>query len=357
VSKGILVVGTALDRVEAHILAGVKGAGFDIKVRVAPSSPHLDRIRDAGIDFEALACRSRFDLSAIRALRDELSSGRFGIMHSLSNRAISNGSIAALGFSVKQVAYRGTIGHVSRWDPLSWLTYLNPRLDRIVCVSEAVRTYLRQMVPSDKLATIHKGHDPAWYPRAHTRTLAEYGIPDDAFVISCVANMRPVKGVPFLLEAFDMLPAEMNAHLLLIGTIDSSAARALAQGRRHPERVHAIGFHPTPSELVSQSNCFVMPSIEREGLPKSLLEAMSVGVPCIATDVGGMPEVIQDGENGLIVAPKSAEPISMAIQRLAADRALGQRLAAAALETMKGRLSITHAIRKTVELYRELLAW
>ncbi len=354
--RGILVVGTELDRVEAHILAGVKAAGLDLKVRVVPASPFMDLVQDAQIDFEPLTCRSRFDLLAIRQIRREIASGRFGILHCLSNRAISNGSIAGARMPIKQVAYRGTIGHVSRWDPLSWFTYLNPGLDRIVCVSEAVRTYLRQMVPAHKLVMIHKGHDPAWYSRAQSRTLQEYAIPDDAFVISCVANMRPVKGVPFLLEAFDMLPSEMNAHLLLIGKVDPSAARALAQGRRHPERVHAIGFHPAPSELVSQSNCFVMPSVEREGLPKSLLEAMSVGVPCIATNVGGMPEVVVDGENGLVVPPKSTEPIKAAIERLAADPVFGQRLAAAALETMKGRLSVTHSIRKTVELYRELLA-
>jgi glycosyltransferase involved in cell wall biosynthesis len=355
VGRSILVVGTELDRVEAHILAGVREAGFDLKVRVVPTSPFLDVLRQAAIDLEPLTCRSRLDFSAIRELRRELSSNRYGLIHCLSNRAISNGGIASLGFSVKRVAYRGTIGHVSRWDPLSWLTYLNPGLDRIVCVSEAVRTYLSQMVAVEKLITIHKGHDLTWYARAQSRTLGQYGIPDDAFVIACVANMRPVKGVPFLLEAFDMLPSDLHAHLLLIGKIDQSAAYALAQGRRHPERVHAIGFHPSPSELVSQSDCFVMPSIEREGLPKSLLEAMSVGVPCIATNVGGMPEVILDGDNGLVVPPKSAEPIKAAIQRLASDRALGERLARAAVETIQGRLSVTQSIKKTVHLYQELL--
>ncbi len=353
--RSILVVGTELDRVEAHILAGVHEAGFDLKVRVVPTSPFLDVLQRAKIEFEPLVCRSRFDLRAMREIRRELTSGRFGVMHCLSNRSISNGAVAALGLPVKRVAYRGTVGHVSRWDPLSWLTYLNPGLDRIVCVSEAVRTYLSEMVTPEKLVTIHKGHDLAWYPRAQSRSLSEYGIPDNAFVIACVANMRPVKGVPFLLEAFDMLPSELRAHLLLVGKIDPSAARALAQGRRHPDRVHAIGFHASPSTLVSQSDCFVMPSIEREGLPKSLLEAMSVGVPCIATNVGGMPEVIFDGDNGLVVPPKSAEPIKTAIQRLAADRILAERLARAAVETIQGRLSVTQSISKTVHLYQELV--
>ncbi len=352
--RSILIVGTELDRVEAHILAGVQAAGFELKVRAVPTSPFLEILEQAHIPFEPLICRSRFDIRAICELRRELASGRFGVVHCLSNRAISNGAVAAVGLSVKRVAYRGTIGHVSRWDPLSWLTYLNPRLDRIVCVSEAVKTYLSELVPRDKLVTIHKGHDPAWYSRASSRTLAEYGIPDNAFVICCVANMRPVKGVPYLLEAFDQLPTDMQAHLLLIGKIDSSAARALAQGRRHPERVHAIGFHAMPCELVSQSDCFVMPSIEREGLPKSLLEAMSVGAPCVATNVGGMPEVVVDGENGLLVPPRDAERIREAIELLARNRSLALRLAQAAEETIKGRLSVQLSIHKTVELYREL---
>jgi glycosyltransferase involved in cell wall biosynthesis len=68
-----------------------------------------------------------------------------------------------------------------------------------------------------------------------------------------------------------------------------------------------------------------------------------------------MPEVILDGDNGLVVPPKSAEPIKAAIQRLASDRALGERLARAAVETIQGRLSVTQSIKKTVHLYQELL--
>jgi glycosyltransferase involved in cell wall biosynthesis len=90
-------------------------------------------------------------------------------------------------------------------------------------------------------------------------------------------------------------------------------------------------------------------------LPKALLEAMSVGVACIVTDVGGMPEIVNDQCNGLVVPPRNAEALRMAIERLGSDPELTKRLSHAALETIKGPLSVEHTIRKTAELYRELL--
>jgi glycosyltransferase involved in cell wall biosynthesis len=307
------------------------------------------------VEFEALECRGRIDALVIQELRRELRTNRFGLMHCLSNRTISNGNLAGIGIPIPRIAYRGTVGHVSRWDPLSWLTYLHPGMNRIVCVSEAVRSYLKQYVQEERLVVIHKGHNPSWYRRAPRRNLSAYGIPDDAFVVGCVANMRPVKGVPVLIEAFQRVSPELNPHLLLIGRIDASGANALGQKPPKGDRVHAVGFQPDPSELVSQCDCFVMPSVEREGLPKALLEAMSVGVACIVTDVGGMPEVVNDQCNGLVVPPRNAEALRMAIERLGSDPELTKRLSHAALETIKGPLSVEHTIRKTAELYRELL--
>lgn len=354
--RGVLVVGTEIDRVEAHILAGVKAAGIDLKVRVVARSPFLDVLHAAQVEFEALECNGRIDVSVIRELRRELRSKRFGLMHCLSNRTISNGNLAGIGLPIPRIAYRGTVGHVSRWDPLSWLTYLHPGMNRIVCVSEAVRSYLKQYVQKERLVVIHKGHDPSWYRTATGRNLRAYGIPDEAFVVGCVANMRPVKGVPVLIEAFRKLSPELDAHLLLIGRIDASGANALGQKHPKSDRVHAVGFQADPSELISQCDCFVMPSVEREGLPKALLEAMSVGVACIVTDVGGMPEVVLDQYNGLVVPPRNAEALRMAIERLAGNPALTKRLSHGAHETITGPLSVEHSIRKTVELYREFLA-
>jgi glycosyltransferase involved in cell wall biosynthesis len=348
----VLVVGTHLDRVEANIFAGLAARGFSLSIMAEPTTPHVDVLNAAGIEYTPLSCRGRIDLKAVQLIRRKLRSGRYSIIHGLSNRGISNGLLAALGTSVKRVAYRGTVGHISFFDPLSWLTYLNPTLDKIVCVSDAVRLYLAQKVSPTKLITIRKGHRLEWYPRAAQRALHEFAIPEDAFVISCVANMRPVKGVPYLLDAVDALPSSSKAHLLLIGHIDSQSQRAITANRRHPERIHAIGFHAAPHTLVSQSDCFVMPSIDREGLPKALLEAMAVGVPAIGTNVGGIPEVIAHNESGLIVPPKDARAIADAITLLESSPEQRWRFARMAQDSVCSQLSVDRSIEQTAEMYR-----
>jgi glycosyltransferase involved in cell wall biosynthesis len=99
----------------------------------------------------------------------------------------------------------------------------------------------------------------------------------------------------------------------------------------------------------------VLPSIEREGLPKALLEAMSVGVAPIATRVGGMPEVVEDGVNGLVVAPADSAALVAAIVKMASDGGARAKYAAAAFETIRTKFTVERSVEKTLNLYRELL--
>ncbi len=351
----ILYIATDLDCCELHIILGVARAGFDVQVVGKPSFRFRDQLEDSGVKTHELSLSGRFDFCAVRQLRSLFRGGGFDVLHFLSARAVSNGLIASLGMKVKRIAYRGTVGHLSRLDPSAWLSFLSPQIDKIVCVSEAVKSYLEKRVANRKLIVIYKGHDSSWYPSATSRDLAEFGISPSAFVIACVANMRPVKGIPFLLDAVDALPSTLDVHLLLIGKVDASAQKALSAGRKFPERIHAVGFREISSLLVSQADCFVLPSVDREGLPKSLLEAMSLGIPCIATRVGGMPEVVKDGENGLIVPPRDSASIARAIERLISDPVERKVLGSRAKETIAKVFTVERSIQETVELYREIL--
>jgi glycosyltransferase involved in cell wall biosynthesis len=167
--------------------------------------------------------------------------------------------------------------------------------------------------------------------------------------------MRPVKGIPYLLDAVDALPSSSKAHLLLIGHVDAQAQRAMHANRRHPERIHAIGFHPAPYSLVSQSDCFVMPSVDREGLPKALLEAMSVGVAVVGTSVGGIPEVIVHNESGLVVPPRDAHSLANALTLLESSPEKRTLFSQRAEDAVRSRLSVDVSIQQTADLYSSLV--
>jgi glycosyltransferase involved in cell wall biosynthesis len=267
---------------------------------------------------------------------------------------------ASRGLPVKIVAYRGIVGNVSFFSPISWLRFLNPRIDRIVCVANAVRDYFLRMqpaflrVPAERLVTIHKGHSLDWY-RAEPADLSALGIPRDAFVVGCVANYRPRKGIEVLVDALALLPSEWPVHLLLVGGgMDASRLTRHIAASPAAGRIHVLGYRSDAPSLTAACQAFVLPSTKREGLARSLIEAMAYGVAPVVTDCGGSPELVVDGVSGFVVPVRDAAAIAAALRKLRDDSELRRRLGAAARERIRNDFRIEDTIAKTLALYREL---
>jgi glycosyltransferase involved in cell wall biosynthesis len=292
-------------------------------------------------------------------LRAALVAGSFDILHVFTNPAVQTAVFAVRGTRARLIAYRGIVGNVSFLSPISWLRYLNPRIDRIVCVADAVRDHFLGMrpaflrVPAERLVTIHKGHSLGWYT-AKPADLASVGVPPGAFAIVCVANYRPRKGIEVLVDAFERLPAEANARLLLVGHMDKAPLTQRIAASPARERIHVLGFRGDAPALVAACDVFVLPSIKREGLARSVIEAMAYGVAPIVTSSGGSPELVVDGESGIVVPPRDAEALARALERLRGDAPLRQRYGAAARERIRTAFDIETTIKKTYALYCEL---
>ena len=186
----VLCLTSFSDLPEAHLFVKLRESGIDLHVIASPGAPHNDKIRKAGVPLEELKLHGRFDIQGIRFIREKLKREQFDILHMFNNRTTSNGLLAATGISIKRVCYRGIEGNVSYLDPASWTTYLHPKVDRIICVAEAIRQTLLNVgfgplrLDPQKVVTIHKGHELAWYD-ARPADLTGVGIPKDAFVIGC----------------------------------------------------------------------------------------------------------------------------------------------------------------------------
>ena len=273
-----------------------------------------------------------------------------------------NGLFASFGLNLKLVAYRGIVGNLSYFSPFSLLYLLNPRLDRIICVCEAVRQYLLGLgMPGIRLrrdvpVTIHKGHNPDWYA-GPTEDLKQFGIPDKAFVVACTARGVPRKGIPILLDAIDRLPAGLNIHFLLAGTkMDNPLHRKLVAANSYAKNIHLFGFLKRMPWILSNCDITVLPSLRREGLPRGIIEAMIAGAVPIVTDSGGSPELVEHGKSGFVVPPGEAQPITDRIMQLYNDRHLHQRLSEAAQERVRKDFTVEETARQTMALYREMLA-
>jgi glycosyltransferase involved in cell wall biosynthesis len=350
------------DRPTLALFIGMHRAGVEVAVVCPPEHPHYGPLADEGIRTVDIQFRRNFDRAAIRQAREELERGAYDIVHTFNNKATSNILRAAKGLPVKIVAYRGIVGAVGFLDPMSWMRYLNPRIDRIVCVAEAIRQHFLNMrpkflrMPPERPVTIHKGHKLEWYSD-EPADLTAVGIPPGAFVVGCVANYRPRKGIEVLVGAMERLPEDIgrNIHLLLIGRMD--AARLTRRIERSPgkDRIHRTGFREDAPSLAAACDTFCLPSTRREGLSRAIIEAMAYGVPPIVTDSGGSPEIVVDGESGIVVPVNDSKAIADAVERLYRDAEFRERLGKAARRRIATDFRSEDTVQKTIALYRNLV--
>jgi glycosyltransferase involved in cell wall biosynthesis len=335
-------------------------AGIGITVICPGEHANFKVLEDAGVPVRDIRFVKNFDSEGTARLREELLRGRYHIIHTFNSRALTNGLRACKGLPIKVIAYRGIVGNLSFLDPMSWMRYLNPRIDRIVCVCNAIRDWFLSMqpaflrMPDSRPVTIHKGHNLEWYTDDPADLVAE-GIPADAFVIACTAAYRPRKGVDYLVDAIEKLPADVPAHLVLVGVM--SAAKLTDRIDRSParERIHRVGFKSNAPAYSAASQVFCLPSTKREGLARAIIEAMAYGVPAVVTNSGGSPELVVDGECGYVVPVKDSQALADAFEKLYRDPELRRRMGVAATRRIATHFRNEDTIDKTISLYNALV--
>ena len=349
-----LAITSRPDRPEHALICGLAQSG--VQIHVLTEAPEL--FSDTpGVTVERWKVRSRFDFRSALKIRSLVQRLGVDIVHSFSARALTTALLGTLGMGCNHIAYRGTMGHLSRLDPLAWLSFLNPRVARVSCVSEAVRTYLLgQGVPPERAVTIYKGHSLDWYSTPACVSRGDLGIPDDVFLCGFLGNMRWVKGADILLQAIDLLPPEIAVHLLLIGEIRDQQVLDTLASMRYRQRVHAIGFRKDGSSLLRLCDVVAMPSREREGFPKAVIEGMAQSKPAIVTRVGGMPELVDHMQSGIVVAPGNPKELADALMLLAKDPELVNRLGKSAQSRISNSFRIDKTVKQTLELYRGVLS-
>jgi len=357
----VLCINGESDPAETGAFIEMHKRGVDITVMTWPDTFNYDALNAAGVPTIPYVLKGKLSRPCIRFIRDELRRKPYDVLHMLDKRATMNGLWASRGTDIKRVAYRGIVGNLSYFDPLSWLYLLNPRIDRIICVCEAIRQYLLGLgMPGIRLrrevpVTIHKGHNADWY-QPPFEDLKQFGIPDDAFVVACTARGVPRKGVPVLLDAIDRLPPDLNIHFLLAGRqMDNSLHQKLAARNRYADKIHLFGFLKRMPWILPNCDVAVLPSLRREGLPRGIIEGMIGGAVPIVTDSGGSPELVEADESGFVVPPGEAQPITDNILDLYSDRELHRRMSQAARERIKNDFRVEDTAEKTMALYAELV--
>lgn len=343
-------------RPEAEILLGLARAGVECEIMTQGDSVYRPVMEAAGIRVIDFVPRHKFDRGAVDVIRDALIAGRHDILHLFNNKAIASGVMAARKLSVKVISYRGQTGNIHRYDPFCWMTHLNPRIDRVVAVADAVRDDLRELrADPEHVVTIYKGHDLSWYTDTPA-DLSEFGIPDGAFVVGAVANYRPRKGIEVLIEATHHLPQHAPIHVLLIGAdMDKPKLKSLIDASPMRRRIHVAGFRADACALIAACQASVLAATKREGLPKTVIEAMVYGVPTVVSDTGGSAELVVDGETGFIVPPGDAVALARALQYLFEHPTEAAAMGRQARERIDRHFNIRDTIAETLRLYQNIV--
>ncbi|MCP4189074.1 MAG: glycosyltransferase family 4 protein [Planctomycetaceae bacterium] len=226
--------------------------------------------------------------------------------------------------------------------------------DRVLCVSEDLESECLNLgVVPNKCRLIKNGIDVSQYARSRSD---ESHSNSGNLVLGAMGRLSQEKGFDILIRAVKQLvDAGQPVQLLIAGDGDEKSSLArLIQELQLDSHVKLLGHVANPKAFFQKLDMFVLSSL-REGLPNVLLEAMAMSVPVVATRIAGVPKLISHGENGLLVAPDSAEALESAMLDLVQEPALRARLGVSGRRTVEEDFNFATRIEKVVEIYNELL--
>ncbi|MGC2251145.1 MAG: glycosyltransferase, partial [Acidobacteriaceae bacterium] len=234
------------------------------------------------------------------------------------------------------------------------------RADRVVCVSESQAKQIASIRGNRRAPIVVKNAMLPPYSRLQNRppmSRNDLSIPKSAFVFGSVGRLSTEKGHRFMVSAFHKLCAEapVGAQLYLIIVGDGKEEQPLKQQATQlgiREQIHFAGFQGSPTEWMQMMDCLVQPSLT-EGTPNTVLEALCLKLPVIASAVGGVPDLIVDGKNGLLVPAANVDQMADAMKRMWLSPDLRSRLAAGA-EDLLQEYSPAYQRQRLIEVYDEV---
>ncbi|MBV8719929.1 MAG: glycosyltransferase [Chloroflexi bacterium] len=367
----VLQVITSLERggAENHLLALLTHAdrdGFEFEAAVLRGEGELvSTFRDAGIPVHLLKARNRLDPLALSRLVALLRRGKYDIVHSHLFRA----DIFA-GLAVAQMGEHAPLLVSTRHNDDRF--FLNPfvgiahymvsaRQDLIIAISDHIArfTVSRGVRDPARVRRVYHGIEPtvtAALERDGQRIRADLGIDPSEFVVGNVGRLALQKGQRHLIGAMPLLLERVpRAHAVIAGSGDlEDYLRDLALEVGVADRVHVLGPRRDVPALMHAMDVFAMPSIW-EGFGLVLLEAMAAGRPIVASRVATIPEVVLDGETGVLVPAGDPVALADALAGLAMDSARARAYGDAGRERLRTQFSIEKMVGDTELLYRELL--
>jgi glycosyltransferase involved in cell wall biosynthesis len=357
-SRRVLLVIDSLDLggAERHVVelaAELAARGEDVTVACSVGGHFEGHARAAGLRVLTLCDRlakRRFSPRFALALRRLVREDRFDLVHAHLYAAGVASAFAVAGTGVPLVLTEQTEAPWRSRLQRRASAWSYRRASQAIAVSNAIE---RELIDAFGVAAERVHFVPNGVPVESAPHRRE----SHALTVGLVARLQPEKDVATFVEAAALVADELpEARYVVAGDGPlREELEALARERGLEERLRFLGFRDDARELIRSLDVFVLSSVS-EGTPLSVAEAMGAGVPVVATAVGGIPDQIEDGRDGLLVAPGAPEELARAIRAVAGDAALAERLAGSGQRRAAAEFSLEAMVERVEAIYAAALA-
>jgi L-malate glycosyltransferase len=342
---------------------GLRSLGFRAAL-VAHPDGELRRRAAEGLDLVPLAPRTEMDLSTAWKFSRLIKRLAPDVIHAHDPHGVAMASLAlSLGAGSARPAAAPALVASRRVDfhlkGNSFSKWKHRQVDCFLAASEAIRQMLvADGIEADRTVTVHEGIDVGHVLSAPPVNVHEaFFLPHGAPVVGNVAALVPHKGQRYLIDAAHLVVQEIpDARFVILGEGELREQLEKQVHEHHLEKhVWLPGFRIDVLGCIKGFDLFVMSSVT-EGLGTSLLDAMAASRPIVATTAGGIPEIVEDGVNGLLVPPRDHHALAEAIVRALKDEALRRRIGEAGFARVNERFTVERMVEKTADVYRRINA-
>lgn len=310
-----------------------------------------------GVRYMSLERRTKWDLPRLRRLADLMREQHFDVVHAHMHGSNAWASVFGSVYRVPVI-----LAHEHNWsyadDRMRILLdrwFISKLATRFIAVSEANRETMMRLehIPAEKIVVLPTAYVPHDVNRRLTLR-ADLGLPESALLVGVAAYFRKEKAIDVLIRAMAVVSRQIpDVHLVIAGEgVCQPELERLVYELGLREHVHFLGRRRDVTSILDDVEVGAMSS-DWEGMPLFVFECMATHTPIVATNVGGLPEIVQNGETGVLVPPRDPDALAAAISRLLTDPPYRDRLADAAGERL-GQFTIERLTDRFAELYETL---
>lgn len=327
----------------------------------SPLGPWGETLQAAGIPVFSFSRSPKLDRQLIREIKHIITEHRIQVVHAHQYTPFTYGFFGKLGTRAKLIFTE----HGRFYPDSSTLKrrlvnrLLFPFVDKVTAISEATKQAMVQyeVIPAKKIEVIYNGIHAiaATSPEDQLALRKELNIPENAMIFGTIARFDPIKNQPLMIRGFARaLVNHPNIRLVMVGDgPERESLESLVKKLGIEHAVHFTGYQPEPKRYINLFDVFLLTSLS-EGTSMTLLEAMSVGKPCIVSNAGGNPEIVGHEKTGLVFPSEHEPELVKAMNRLIEDEALRTQFSAEAIGTFDSRFTAAVMQQRFMDIYKNL---